>query len=263
VPVHECVGEVVESTSDSICPGEHVVAIPEGDQGLAEFFIAQSAKGFRLPDQLLGSRLSPLVQPLATVLYGADKVGDVSGRTVAIIGLGPIGQLMCWVFKKRGANILFGVDPCLERCLAAERIGATQSFAMRSSELLHRVRSDSLPWDAPDICIEAVGHQTSTINECIGLARPDGTILAMGVPDQAIYPLDYQLLFRQNLHLIASVTPDWRIYLPAASNLLCSHLEDLEFLVTHRFPIREVQEAYHLYEQQGASLKVLLDASEW
>ena len=32
-PIHECVGQVVESTSDLFRPGDHVVAIPEGDQG--------------------------------------------------------------------------------------------------------------------------------------------------------------------------------------------------------------------------------------
>ena len=33
-------------------PGDRVVAIPEGDQGLAEFFVAQAAKAVRLPPEL-------------------------------------------------------------------------------------------------------------------------------------------------------------------------------------------------------------------
>ena len=36
--VHECVGQIVESTSDRFQVGDWVVAIPENDQGLAEFF---------------------------------------------------------------------------------------------------------------------------------------------------------------------------------------------------------------------------------
>ena len=52
--MHECVGQVVESTSDMFRPGDQVVAIPEGDQGLAEFFVAQAAKAVRLPPDLAG-----------------------------------------------------------------------------------------------------------------------------------------------------------------------------------------------------------------
>src|SRR5512139_298553 len=52
VPIHECVGEVVESTSNLYKPGEHVIAIPDGNQGLAEFFVAHVARAARLPAEL-------------------------------------------------------------------------------------------------------------------------------------------------------------------------------------------------------------------
>src|SRR5271157_5302161 len=40
-PIHECVGEIVASTSGLFRPGDRVLSIPDGDQGLAEFFLAQ------------------------------------------------------------------------------------------------------------------------------------------------------------------------------------------------------------------------------
>ena len=43
-PIHECVGEVVESASERFQPGDRVLAIPDGDQGLAEFFLAHASK---------------------------------------------------------------------------------------------------------------------------------------------------------------------------------------------------------------------------
>jgi threonine dehydrogenase-like Zn-dependent dehydrogenase len=51
-PIHECYGKVIESTSDLFKPDEHVVAIPESDQGLSEFFVAQAAKAVKIPTDL-------------------------------------------------------------------------------------------------------------------------------------------------------------------------------------------------------------------
>src|SRR5512137_172892 len=51
-PIHECVGTVVESTSPQFQPADRVIAIPEGDQGLAEFFVARVDKAVKLPSAL-------------------------------------------------------------------------------------------------------------------------------------------------------------------------------------------------------------------
>src|SRR5512136_599646 len=40
-PIHESVGQVIQSHSESFQPGDRLVAIPEGDQRLAEFFVAR------------------------------------------------------------------------------------------------------------------------------------------------------------------------------------------------------------------------------
>lgn len=263
-PIHECVGEVVESTSDLISPGEYVVAIPEDYRGLAEFFIAPDSEATPLTPELVECAASPLIQPLATVLYGVDKLGDVKGHSIAIIGLGAIGLMFCWLLAQRGADVILGIDPSSWRCEVARQMGATKAFATHSLELIHIVRQCPGEWEVPDVCIEAVGHQTETINDCLELVRPCGTVLSFGVPDHVVYPLEYALFFRKNLHLLAAVAPDWSKYLPAARDLFCHHRGELESLVTHRFPVQEAKHAYTLYEmRQSGVVKVLLDASRW
>jgi threonine dehydrogenase-like Zn-dependent dehydrogenase len=79
-PIHECVGQVVESTSALFEPGDGIIAIPEGNQGMAEFFVAQAARAVRLPADLAGSGTSCLIQPLSTVMNAVDRLGDI--RTV-------------------------------------------------------------------------------------------------------------------------------------------------------------------------------------
>jgi len=263
-PIHECSGQVVESTSNLFHPGDYVVAIPDGDQGLAEFFVAQAAKAVRLPDNLEARDTCCLIQPLSTIINALDRLGNVEGKSVAVVGLGSIGLFFCYLLKKRGARQIVGIDPLLHRCQVAERFGATRIFPMRSIEVIHTARQKPSNWEPPDICIEAVGHQMDTLNDCFELVKKYGTVIAFGVPDQPVYAVEFEIFFRKNLDLIAVVTPKWSDYLAKASDVFVSHREELEALVTHRFSIREAARAFTLYERhEDGILKALINAANW
>ena len=263
-PIHECVGRVVESSSSLFQLGDRVIAIPERDEGLAEYFVAQSAKAVKLPSDLDDRGSSCLIQPLSTVINAVDRLGNVDGKTVAVVGLGSIGLLFCWLLKQRKAEQIVGIDPSASRCQAAMKFGASEVIAARSIEVCHAVRQDPGGLDAPDICIEAVGHQSDTINDCIALVRQQGKVLAFGVPDHHVYALEYETFFRKNAHLIACVTPNWREYLTKARDVYLAERDELEQLVTHRLPIREVEVAFSMYERHADGiLKALIDMSGW
>jgi L-iditol 2-dehydrogenase len=263
-PIHECVGWVIESTSSLFQPGDRVIAIPEGDQGLSEFFVAQTAKSVKIPTDLEDNGTSCFIQPLSTVINAVDRLGTVEGKSVAVIGLGSIGQFFCWMLKKRGATRIVGIDPLEGRCKLVEKLGASEVIPMRSLEVLHNARQNPQGWDAPDICIEAVGHQMDTLNDCLALVRQQGTVLAFGVPDQPVYAIEYETFFRKNAHLVACVTPKWDEYLVKARDVFLASRKELESLITHRLPIREAEKAFTMYERhEDGIIKALLDMSDW
>ena len=262
--VHECIGEVVECTSDRFNVGDWVVAIPENDQGLAEYFICQASKGARLPGDLGEKSDCCLIQPLSTVMNAVHRLGDISGRTVAVVGLGSIGLLFCWLLKKYGAGQIVGIDPLAWRCHVAEGLGADKTYPMRSIEVVHLARQYPKQWELPEICIEAVGHQMETLNDCFELIPKLGTVVAFGVPDQLVYAIEFETFFRKNAHLVAAVTPNWQDYLQKSRDLFLKHREELTPIITHRFPIREAEKAFHLYEShQDGILKAIIDATQW
>ena len=263
-PVHECMGKVIKSTSRHFHPGDLVVAIPEGDHGLAELFIAQASKAVRLPDSMESDGTACLIQPLSTVLNAVDRLGSLEGKTAAVVGLGSIGLLFCWLLRQRGAASILGIDPIESRCRLAERLGAARTLARRSIEVLNSSASGAGDWQPPDICIEAVGHQMETLNDCLGLVRKQGTVLAFGVPDQPVYAVEYETFFRKNLNLVAVVTPEWSEYLEKARDLFLENQAALGKLITHRLPIQEAARAFTLYERHADGIiKVLLSTSTW
>jgi L-iditol 2-dehydrogenase len=263
-PVHECVGAVVESQCEEFRPGETVLSIPDGNQGMAEYFLAQASKTVLLDPGVGDPGAACIIQPLSTVLNAVDRLGDLRGKSVVVVGLGSIGLLFCWLIKSRGAASVIGLDPIPERCHRAETLGATRTLCCRGIEAIHEARIHPDRVNPPDICIEAVGHQTETINDCLELVRKYGTVVAFGVPDQPVYAFQYEVFFRKNAVLLGTVTPDWKEYLAKARELYRSNREELSKLITHRFAIRDAAKAFALYERhEDGIIKAVIDVTDW
>jgi len=263
-PIHECVGQVMESSSKRFHPGDRVLAIPDENRGLAEVFLARESKTVILPDEIEDIGAACLIQPLSTVMHAIDRLGDIRGKSIAVAGLGPMGLLLCWYAVFRGAGSVVGIDPGAERCRIAGGLGAARTVCRRSIEVVHTARRFPEEWDPPDICIEAVGHQMTTINDCLELVRKYGTVVAFGVPDQTVYSLEYEVFFRKNALLMATVTPDWSEYLAKARDLYLENSEVLSPLATPRMPVREAESAFRMYERhEEGVLKAVLDMRNW
>lgn len=263
MPIHECVGVVMESRSPRFQVGDRVVAVPKGDQGLAEYYIADAIKAVVIPDALVDSDARLLIQPLSTVVYALDRLGDVAGRKAVVVGLGPIGLLTTWLLHQYGARVV-GVDPLAWRCEAAQRLGAARTYELHSERLLYAIAQGE-EWEPADIVVEAVGQQTRTINDCLYLVNRCGLVLALGVPLEPVYPFDFTRFFRQNVNLIGSVTPPDETYMVRAAGLVARHEQELAFLITHHFAPDRAAEAFTLYETRTGDrpLKVLIDGTSW
>jgi threonine dehydrogenase-like Zn-dependent dehydrogenase len=138
-----------------------------------------------------------MIQPLSTVMNAVDRLGDIKGQSIAVVGLGSIGLFFCRLLKKRGAGRIVGIDPLSHRCQLAEALGASRTFPLRSIEVVHLARQTPSEWEQPDICIEAVGHQMETLNDCFELIRKRGTVVAFGVPDQPVYAVEFEMFFQE------------------------------------------------------------------
>lgn len=262
--IHECSGEVIKSTSDRFRAGDRVVALPHNEKGLAEYFSAHEKSAVRIPDALDNLETATLIQPLSTVIFAADKLGDVKNLSVTILGGGPIGLMISWVLHLRGAGPIYLIEPIPARCKLAEHFGVCSVLTTTSTEARALERSQGLDWPEADICVEAVGHNQAPLNDAISLVREGGRILALGVPDHSVYALEYESLFRKNIHLITSVTPDWERYLEEAAELVLQYEGTLEFLITHRFNIRKATTAFSLFEEkEDGACKVVLIAEKW
>lgn len=249
-PTHECVGTVVRSTGDPSLVGKRVIAIPNRDAGLAELFHAPSFRTYPLRSALPLETVI-LAQPLATVLAALDRLGDVKGKTAAVIGLGPIGISIGYVLRDLGVASLTGYDP-------RDRSAVPLVSVFDSAKALPE------PGEEFDLVVEAVGHNVEVVNLAIELAVHQGAVLFFGVPDEDIYPLTFKRFFRKCLQLIANVQPNWQVYLPRAEEYLVAH-PDLGQLVTDVVPVEEAHVAFEtaFVRDEAGHGKVLISVDSW
>jgi L-iditol 2-dehydrogenase len=243
-PMHEIVGEVVrvhpESSpgGESRQPGTQVVGWATKFDGLADFVVTDLDSLATFPDDL-ATEDAVLIQPLACVLYAVERLGDIVGRCCAVIGLGPIGLRFCHVLQDRGASAVLGVDR-VDRADVAGGFGVTD-LVWDSSE---RWAAGLGLAERPEVVIEAVGHQPSTLQHALMAVAPSGTVFYFGVNDDRVYPLDMDLMLRKNLTLMSGGTLHRQRMLGEAAEYLHRYPDLLSRSITHRYPRAEVQRAY-------------------
>ena len=249
-PTHECVGTVVRSSGDPSLVGKRVIAIPNRDAGLSQLFHAPIFKTHPLRSTLPIQTVI-LTQPLASVLAALDRLGDLTGKTAAVIGLGPIGISFGYVMRTMGVASLVGFDP---------RDRGTAPLA----HVFDKIGGAPAAGEEFDIVVEAVGHNLDVVNVAIEAAAYRGTVLFFGVPDEDVYPFKFKKFFRKCLNLVANVQPHWQTYLPRAEEFLVAH-PGLGALVTDVIPVEEAHLAFEtafLNDETGHG-KVLISVDGW
>ncbi len=256
--LHECVGTVVESRSGRFKVGDRILAYPDEFTGFSEFWTTTEDKGVLVDD---GKPLEELLmaQPLGTVIWAVRKLPNVIHKTVAVIGQGPMGQLFSHTFSNLGAKYVIGIDLFDYRLEVAKKMRATHTVNARTTDVGEAVLEITKGRGA-DIVVEAVGHQTETINTAIGLAADRGTVLAFGVNDVERYDINYTDFFRKNLTLVASVMPEVQSDFALSLDWIAQDRVDVRPIITHRLPFTEAQRGFELsMNREDGAIKVVFD----
>lgn len=254
-PLHEVVGDVIESASSSLRVGQHVVGTSDGG-ALRELMVVSDRTFIPVPE-VLGDVEAVTIQSLGTVLRAANELPDVSGRRVAVIGAGPIGLAFCHVLHNRGAAHVTAIDP-VEREETARHYGADEFVRMRSTQWVESLRNDA----RPEVVVEAVGHQHVTVPDALRAVATHGFVYGFGSPDDPDYVIPYQQIYERCLTLHSGRTlTEWFDVMCLGRDYLLEHRADFKGYVSHEVPVEEAQRAYNLYARpQPGRLKVAIVA---
>jgi L-iditol 2-dehydrogenase len=256
-PVHEVVGEVIESASPLFKTSQHVVGTLGREASLTEVVTCSAGTIIAVPEGFDDVE-AVAIQPVSTVIRAAGQFPDIRGRTAAVIGTGPCGLSFCHILKNRGVGKLSAVDP-VERSETAAAYGADEFFATTSRDWLGGLDGRG----RPEVVVEAVGHQNETVVDAIRAAETGGFVFGFGEITDPEYVIPCREIYERALTFASGRTNgDWPRVLQEGAAYLAANRQDFAGYISHIVPLAEAQKAYSLYARpQSGRLKVAIVTS--
>lgn len=187
------------------------------------------------------------------VLAGQVKPGD----TVAVVGAGPIGMavLLTAQFYSPARVIMIDMDP--GRLEVARQFGATDVIDARDGKAIETVMAMT-GGKGVDVAVEAVGIP-ATFDTCQQIIAPGGHIANVGVHGKPV-SLALEKLWIRNITLTTGLVSTYST--PMLLQTVQSGKVQPQQLVTHRFKLGEIEQAYEVFGNAARekAMKVMLTA---
>jgi threonine dehydrogenase-like Zn-dependent dehydrogenase len=175
-----------------------------------------------------------------------------------VFAQGPIGLCATAGAKLRGATTIIAVDTLPERLDMARRMGADIALDYRKVDVVSEIMRLTAARGV-DVAIEALGTQ-QTFESCLRVLKPGGVLSSLGVySGKLTLPLDAFAAGLGDHRIVTTLCPGGKERMRRLMNTIESQRVDLGGLVTHRFSLDRIEEAYDLFaNQRDGVLKVAI-----
>ena len=230
--------------------------------GLSEEFIVpkwniEHGGVLKLPESISYDEAA-LIEPFACCIRGLNKISIKHGDNVAILGAGPTGVMHTLLARLWGANNIVVSDVNEFRLKFVEKYGVTA--VNLNLEKLDDVINNNTESLGVDVTILATGSMKA-FESSLRITRRGGKILLFGVPSVGSkFDLDLNSLYSNEQIIIPSYGAS-EIETNQALSLISDKSIDLLPLVTHRFQLRESDNAFKCAHEALDAMKVLIVTS--
>lgn len=209
--------------------------------GMGARFAAPADRLHTVPESM-SADTAVLVEPVAVATHAVRVVGPVEGRDVAVVGAGTIGLLCAQVACAGGAASVTVSD------IDAGRRALAEGFGLAAREKL-------APGSA-DVTFECVGVE-GALRQAVAVSRKGAKVAVVGVYGadprvQAGLVQDWELTLQGSLMYTGE---DYR----EAIRLLGAGAIDAGRMISARFPLDAVDEAFQRAGERGDVLKVVIE----
>ena len=225
----------------------------------AEYLVVPHAQAnlTKIPSELSDEQVVLLADIASTGFSGAES-GEVSiGDAVVVFAQGPIGLCATVGAKLMGAALIIGVDGDDTRLKMAKQMGADVVLDYRHTDVVAEIKR--LTGGGADVTIEALGSQ-ETFENALRSLRPGGTLSSLGVYSGKVQ-LSYDAFAAGigDYRIVTTLCPGGKERMRRLMEVVRHKRVDLTPLLTHRFSLDDIREAYHVFgERLDGVLKVAI-----
>ena len=221
----------------------------------SQYFAVDASKVTPLPDAMSYEE-GAMIEPLAVAVHAVRRAGDVSGQKIAVIGAGPIGNLVAQAAKVMGAAQVMVSDISDYRLRLAEECGADFTVTTAKKEFNVAMTENFGP-DKADVIYDCAGNNT-TINQAIRSARKGSMIILVAV-FAGMANADLAVLNDHELDLNTTMMYRHEDYVKAIE-LVNAGKVALKPLMSKVFPFAQYKQAYeYIDNNRETSMKILID----
>jgi threonine 3-dehydrogenase len=260
---HEFAGEVVEAGSDverlkvgdyvsgeshwtcghcrqcllnerHVCANTQILGV-DVDGCFAPYVVVPEGSAWK-NDRAIPPHLACVQDPLGNAVH-ATLAGEVIGRTVAVLGCGPIGIFAVAVAKAAGAATVYATDTQDYRLNLATTLGADAVLNVTRADLEAFVAART-EGQGVDVVLEMSGAP-SAIRQAMRICRRGGRVSLMGIPSQTVeLDMAEDMIFKG---LTVQCIVGRRLYetWDTMRSLLASGRLDIAPAITHQLPFEE------------------------
>jgi len=187
------------------------------------------------------------------VLNGQVKPGD----SIAIVGAGPIGLAVLLTAQFYSPSVIIMIDQDDNRLAVAKTFGATHVINSANENAIEKVMKITND-KGVDVAIEAVGV-SATFELCEAIIAAGGHIANIGVHGKSV-TLHMETLWSRNISITTRLVDT--VSTPMLFKTVQAHKLDPKKLITHRFKLDQIVEAYETFGNAAKekALKVILTA---
>lgn len=205
------------------------------DGGLAEYALVDQSRVYEIPEGVSPDSVA-LVEPLAVVVHGINRVNLDIGMRSLVVGAGSIGLMTAAVLRERGVEV---------------DIIARHSHQKKAAEQLG-IRPVDTPLAEYEATFDAVCTQ-QTFDTCVQSTRPGGQLLEFGMFWKPV-TMNNPIMLKE-ISIIPSIFyghTDEHDDFREAIEFLAQHAELDDALVTHTFSLNDAQQAFEVAKDKSS-----------
>jgi threonine dehydrogenase-like Zn-dependent dehydrogenase len=230
------------------------------DGAQAEYLLVPDAMAnlAPVPDGLSDEQVLMCPDIMSTGFSGAESGGIRIGDMVAVFAQGPIGLCATAGARLMGASPIIAVESIPERAAMARAMGADHVIDFSRTDPIEEIRRLT-GGRGVDVAIEALGR-SQTFEAALRVLRPGGTLSSLGVYSEDLrLPLDAFSAGLGDNRIITTLCPGGKERMRRLMSAIAGGRVDTRPLVTHRFRLDDIVQAYDLFShQRDGVLKVAI-----
>ncbi len=224
----------------------------------SEYFAVDGAKVTPLPSSMTFEE-GAMIEPLAVAVHASKQAGQIKGLKAAVIGAGPIGNLVAQTLKGLGADKVMITDVSDYRLDLAKKCGIDYCANTKSKDF-GEAMTEAFGPDKADVIYDCAGNNI-TMGQAIKHARKGSVIVLVAVFAQ-MGSIDLAVLNDHELDLKSSMMYRHEDYVEAIK-LASSKKVNLSNLISKHFAFKDYERAYNYIEgNRETTMKVIMDIHE-